>query len=113
MFMVKDYKRYLSYIFGDIEEAELFVAGLSFAKFKKSALAQNAVLKKLENIGEGVRYLPEEVRALRPEIPWQKIIDSRNFIIHEYFGIKLKSVWNTVKEDLPPFKKAVEYLLKK
>jgi uncharacterized protein with HEPN domain len=111
--MVKDYKRYLTYILGDIKEAELFVSGFTLEKFEKSSLVQNAIFKKLENIGEGVKHLPEDIKDLKPEIPWQKITSSRNFIIHEYFGINLKSVWNTVKEDLPPLKKAVEELLKK
>lgn len=110
--MVKNYQRYLLYILGDIEETELFVSGLDFKKFEKSSLVQNAVYKKLENIGEGVRLLPEKVRVLRPEIPWQKIVDTRNFIIHEYFGISVKNVWSIVKDDLPPLKKAIEELLK-
>jgi uncharacterized protein with HEPN domain len=110
--MIKDYKRYLSYILGDIEEAELFMAGLSFKNFEKSALVQNAVYKKLENIGEGTRHLPEEIRSLKPEIPWQKIVDTRNFITHEYFGISINEVWTIVKEDLPPLKIAIEDLLK-
>jgi len=37
----------------------------------------------------------------------------RNFIIHEYFGVDLKIVWATIKEDLPAFKENIEKLLQK
>ena len=96
--MVKDYKFYLVHMLKDIKEAELFSLGYDFEKFSKSSLVQNAIFKKLENIGEGAGYLPPEVRAKNPEIPWQTI--------------NLETIWDIVKNDLPPLKKAVKDLLK-
>jgi len=37
----------------------------------------------------------------------------RNFIIHEYFGVDLNIVWDTIKEDLPMFKNNIEKLLQR
>jgi len=111
--MAKDYKFYLAHMLKDIKEAELFSHGYDFEKFSKSSLVQNAIFKKLENIGEGAGRLPQEIRARKPEIPWQTIVNARNRITHEYFGINLETIWSIVKNDLPPLKKAVEELLRK
>jgi uncharacterized protein with HEPN domain len=35
----------------------------------------------------------------------------RNILVHEYFGVDLREVWNAVERDLPSFKRAIEGLL--
>jgi len=43
-----------------------------------------------------------------PEIPWQDVKDFRNLLAHEYFGVDLEIVWNTVHDDLPTLLDAVQ-----
>jgi uncharacterized protein with HEPN domain len=71
------------------------------------------VLRHLQNIGEAARRLPEEIRNLAPDIPWQKMIGTRNILVHGYFAIDLDVVWDAVQRDVPLLKPAVEALLKK
>ena len=47
------------------------------------------------------RRISIETQQANPEIPWQQIIGMRNRLIHEYFRINLKAVWETVRNDLP------------
>jgi predicted nucleotidyltransferase len=57
-------------------------------------------------------WLPEEIRNLAPDIPWQKMIGMRNILVHGYFEIDLDVVWDAVQQDVPLLKPAVEELLK-
>jgi uncharacterized protein with HEPN domain len=46
-----------------------------------------------------------------PDVPWQDIKDFRNLLTHEYFGIDLQIVWNTIESDLPQLLAAVKEML--
>ncbi|MEX2705948.1 MAG: DUF86 domain-containing protein [Candidatus Freyrarchaeum guaymaensis] len=52
-------------------------------------------------IGESCRALSEEVRKKYPEVEWRKVVGLRNTLIHQYFGVDLKLVWDIVKNKLP------------
>jgi uncharacterized protein with HEPN domain len=76
-------------------------------------LLQNWFLRHLQIIGEASRALPEEVRALAPEIPWSNIIGMRNILVHGYFEIDTDIVWNAATRDVPALKPAMERLLER
>lgn len=89
----------------DIREAAArarrHVSGTSYDEFVRNEMAVDACLRTLEIIGEATRRLPEEVRALDPEIPWRQMIALRNVVAHEYDRINLPVVWKTIQRDLP------------
>ncbi|HZY64736.1 MAG TPA: DUF86 domain-containing protein [Rubrobacteraceae bacterium] len=82
------------------------------ADFERDELLQNWFLRHLQIIGEAARALPEDVRALAPEIPWSNIVGMRNVLVHGYFDIDTDIVWNAATRDVPAIKPAVERLLK-
>ena len=55
--------------------------------FEKDELLQTWFLRHLQIIGEAARSVPEDVRAMAPDIPWPKIIGMRNVLVHGYFEI--------------------------
>ena len=78
-----------------------FTEGLSFDDFLESELHQNAVIRPLEIIGEAAGKISQETRSHFPQIPWKLMIGMRNRLIHDYLDIDLKTVWDTIQNDLP------------
>jgi len=86
--------------------------GRDKAAFERDELLQVWFLRHLQIIGEAARALPEDVRALAPEISWLEIIGMRNILVHGYFDIDTDIVWDAATRDVPAIKPAVERLLK-
>ncbi|MCP4652062.1 MAG: DUF86 domain-containing protein [Candidatus Omnitrophica bacterium] len=99
---------YLSDIKKTIAKIEKYTKDLTEAKFAKDEKTQDAVIRNLEIIGEAVKSIPKEVKTKYSQIPWGKIISMRNKIIHEYFGVDLEILWQTVKHDIPELKKEIK-----
>jgi len=85
-----------------IAKIRRFTKGYSFADFQDDEKTIDSVLRNLEIIGEAARHVPAEIRARYPELPWAEMLTMRNIVIHEYHGVNLSIIWQTVKEDLPP-----------
>jgi len=91
-----------------IDHIQNYTANLSFEDFSKNFMAVEACLYNIQIIGEAVSHLPEEVKEKETSIPWLLIKGMRNRLIHEYFGTDLPLVWDTIKNDLPSFKKELK-----
>ena len=76
----------------------------------KDRLIQVWMVHHIQLIGEAASGLSDELKKKNPEIPWRKIIEMRNFLVHEYFGIDLNEVWRTIKQDIPELKSWIETL---
>jgi uncharacterized protein with HEPN domain len=86
--------------------------GQDKAAFERDELLQVWFLRHLQIIGEAARTLPEDVRALAPELPWSQIVGMRNILVHGYFDIDTDIVWDAATRDVPAIKPAVERLLR-
>ncbi len=64
-----------------------------------------AVIRCLEVLGEAAKKIPNCIREEYPEIPWQEIAGMRDRLIHEYFGVDIETIWDTIQEDLSPLKR--------
>jgi uncharacterized protein with HEPN domain len=109
--MKKD-RIYLQHIHNAICDAEKFVEGLTFEQFFENREKQYAVLKALEIIGEAAKNLSPELRRKYPHVPWKKAAGMRDKLIHQYFGVKLDLVWETVSEKLPELKSQISIILR-
>jgi pimeloyl-ACP methyl ester carboxylesterase len=52
-------------------------------------MRQDAVIRKLEIIGEAVKQVSITTKERRPEIPWKQIAGMRDRLTHDYFGVDL------------------------
>ena len=94
------------------ETAERIVADTTFEAFSGNEEKTLAVVRALEIIGEAARQIPEQLRQRYPAVPWSETIGMRNKVIHGYFGVDLRVVWDTVLEDLPALRESVVRMLK-
>ena len=99
--MIREYR---DYVVDAIDKAEFFVKGMKFEAFEKDAKTSFAVIRAFEIMGEAVGKIPSSVRNKYREIPWKEMFGMRNKLIHEYFCVKPRVVWKTVKQDLPRIK---------
>ena len=85
--------------------------GITLDTFLTDVLRQDAVLRRIEIIGEAATRLSSNFRDAHPEVEWRVIRDMRNFLIHVYDMVNYNKVWETVQNDLEPLKQAVEKIL--
>ena len=62
---------------------------------------QASVCLKLEVIGEAARAISEPFKQAHPQIAWSAIVGLRHRIVHEYFQLDLKVIWQIVQSDIP------------
>jgi len=95
-----------------LEKIENITKDIPFNKFVNFEEKKLAVSMLLINIGELVRLLSEELKKAHPEIPFAEITATRNIAAHGYYSLDFKSVWKTIKDDIPVLKSQIENLLK-
>lgn len=100
---------------GDILECisriQRYTQGLGFAEFENDEKTIDAVTRNLEIIGEAARQVPARIKEDHPNIPWIEMLTMRNIVIHEYHGVNLDIIWQTVTEDLPPLVPLLQKIL--
>ena len=77
-----------------------YTAPMDYNAFVNDERTQDAVIRNLEVIGEAARALPAEIKAKTVSIEWPRIIALRNLLIHEYFGVSLRIIWDVVTTKL-------------
>lgn len=98
----RDWRLRIDDILECIAKIERYTEGMTFEDFIGDDKTVDAVLRRIEIIGEATRNVPDEVTARFPEIPWDRMRGMRNVVIHEYFGVSLRIIWRTIKAQLPP-----------
>jgi uncharacterized protein with HEPN domain len=78
-----------------------YTAGYEYNRFAKDTKTIDAVVRNIEIIGEASKYLPDDIKELDSQIPWKAIAGMRDKLVHDCFGVDIRFVWNTIKEDVP------------
>lgn len=105
--MKKNPKILLGHILESIEEIEKYKYHVTKEKFSKMTMLQDAVIRRIEIIGEAVKKLPPDFKRKHPKIAWAEIAGMRDILIHDYFGVNINVVWKTIQEDIPFLKNQV------
>lgn len=100
----KDWQFRVNDIHDCIIKIEEYIDEVTFDDFKNNEMMVDAVIRKLEVIGEAAAHIPDEIKEQYPDIPWRTMKGIRNILIHEYFGVDNQIIWETVQKDLPDLK---------
>jgi uncharacterized protein with HEPN domain len=93
-----------TYLLDILESAKIaldYVLGKTWDQFYEDMQCQDAVLRRIEIIGEAARHISPETLKKHPHIPWREMTTLRNLVIHEYDIVDINQVWNTVQNKLP------------
>jgi len=110
--MKEEFLDYIEDVIEAMNDAMSFVEGMEYDDFLKDRKTVYAVIRAIEIIGEAVKKIPELVKNRYPQIPWREMAGMRDKLIHEYFGVNLRAVWDTVKQDIPSLKPSFDKILK-
>jgi len=97
----REWRFYLDDMIGFAEKVVSYTHGLDQAEFVSSGLNYDATVRNLELIGEAATHIPDEIRQANPQMPWRRIIATRNRLIHGYLGIDNDTLWSIIRSDIP------------
>jgi uncharacterized protein with HEPN domain len=76
-----------------IQQLELIFQSLAFSDFVGDRVVRAASERFLEILSEASRHLPDDLKALHPDVPWKQIADIGNHLRHAYHRIDAEIVW--------------------
>jgi uncharacterized protein with HEPN domain len=111
--MKRNISDYLNDIQNSIKSIENFIADLDYNNFEDDEKTVFAVVRALEIIGEAAKSIPEETRQIHSNVPWKAMAGMRDILIHQYFGVNINTLWQTITQELPKIKIVIEEVIKK
>lgn len=88
-----------------------YVKNVSENEFQRNQVLQDAVVKRLEIIGEAANQLSDSLKKSHSEVPWDLIVGMRHRLVHEYFHIDVSKVWDVAKNEVPKLIAQIEPLV--
>ncbi len=85
-----------------------YVKDITEADFRANTEKQDAVVRRLEIIGEATVHLSETTRQAIPELPFRKMRGMRNIVAHDYANVDLKIVWEVATIHVPEVSAVLE-----
>jgi uncharacterized protein with HEPN domain len=102
---------YIRHILDEIDYVLSQLRGQSFETFSENETLKRAFVRSLEIIGEAAKKVPMDFRDQQPGIEWRKITGMRDRLIHDYFGVDYKLVWDVASKKLGDLRSKFQEIL--
>ncbi|MFZ5563516.1 MAG: DUF86 domain-containing protein [Thermodesulfobacteriota bacterium] len=104
---------YIRHMLDEIDYILNRISGLGYESFIRDETLKRAFVRSIEVVGEASKKLPEDIRAMQPDIEWRKVSGIRDRLIHDYFGVDYRIVWDVASNKLPDLRIKLHELLKR
>ncbi len=94
---------YIEDILNSIKLIKIYSKDKSLKDLLNKIKDQDAILRRLEILGEASKSIPLEIKQKYPEAKFNEFANLRNFLTHVYFGVNFERVYSLIKKDLPVF----------
>lgn len=106
--MKKEQIVYIQHILAAITTIEGYVRKKTKSHFLKEKMAQDAVIRQIEIIGEASKNVSPLLKDSHPEVAWKQMAGMKDKLTHQYFGVDLEVVWKTVESEIPILKDQIK-----
>jgi uncharacterized protein with HEPN domain len=109
---MKDRFIFIAAALESIELIQSYTDGYDLPGFLTDRKTQDAVVRNLEIIGQAIKdFGLETLSAEQPTMPWREIAGMRNVLAHQYLGVDLVMVWETVQTHLDTLQQTLETIM--
>jgi len=102
---------FLEHMLQALDRIEELLARTTREDFDKDWVAQDALIRELEIVGEAAGRVSPDLARSYPEIPWKEITGLRHKLIHDYFTVDLGVVWKTATHEAAEVRPLIEKAL--
>jgi uncharacterized protein with HEPN domain len=95
-----------------ISEIELLIGDKTLEQFTADKTVQTITLQSIEIIAKATRLIPDYIKKVNPDFPWQKMAALSDELAIAYLEFDTKNLYKTAKETIPPLKVPIEKILK-
>lgn len=110
---MKKSEPFLKHIIDEIEYLLRNSETINYEEFVSNETLKRSFVRALEIIGEAIKNLPADFRSKYPQVRWKEITGLRDILIHHYFGVDYKAVWDIVKNKIPTLKQQIGNMTKR
>ena len=96
---------FIEHILESISAIEDFSKNMPQKELSENRLKQSAIIREIEIIGEATKNISKNIKEKYPKVLWTEISETRDKMIHHYFGVDLEIVWEIIRTGLPELKK--------
>jgi len=103
----RDTRLYIQDILESIDAINSYLHNISYESFLNDRKTYSATIREFIIIGEAISKIITILEDQHPEYPWRLLKDFRNFIVHEYFGVNPRIVYDAATLELVEVKSLI------